>query len=128
MLLLVSFFARGARTRHLPEQGEDKPSPLLCYAEFLAKLVHSRGDGLSSPCSGCCFACQNMYSPAKIVCTPFCKGERVGFLHSTFTLLVLRTRWLPPPMLWKPASPQDEHAYSASTERRATHLLSPYPL
>ena len=30
-------------------QGEDKPSPLLWFDSSQAEIVHSRGDGLSSP-------------------------------------------------------------------------------
>src|SRR5712692_6004147 len=31
-------------------QGEDKPSPLLWFDSSQAEIIHSRGDGLSSPC------------------------------------------------------------------------------
>src|SRR5216684_3167135 len=38
-------------------QGEDKPSPLLWLRSCVpSPLVHSRGDGLSSPCSATCSA------------------------------------------------------------------------
>src|SRR5947209_19815214 len=50
-----------ARTSHRPYY-----APL----DHLAKLVHSRGDGLSSPCSGCCLIRQDSCSLQKSYAYP----------------------------------------------------------
>src|SRR5436309_4566744 len=71
-----------ARTSHRPYY-----APL----NHLAKRVHSRGDGLSSPCSGCCLYRLTALG-AKIVRAPL---RRMGFLFGRVATHELEEATLP---------------------------------
>src|SRR5205823_9879170 len=74
-------------------QGEDKPSPLLWTPQPTRSgfSVHSRGDGLSSPCTVRCLACRDACSLQKSYAHPR-RQNTLLFTTSYATLKALQTQ------------------------------------